>query len=40
MQALVRVNENNPVIIKQVMDAGTDGVIIPMVNSVHDARKL
>lgn len=39
MQALVRVNENNPVIIKQVMDAGADGVIIPMVNSVHDARK-
>ena len=39
MQALVRVNENNPVIIKQVMDAGADGVIVPMVNSVEDAKK-
>jgi 2-dehydro-3-deoxyglucarate aldolase len=39
MQALVRVNENNPVIIKQVMDAGADGVIVPMVNSVQDAEK-
>lgn len=39
MQALVRVNENNPVIIKQVMDAGADGVIVPMVNSIEDAKK-
>ncbi|MAJ37343.1 MAG: 2,4-dihydroxyhept-2-ene-1,7-dioic acid aldolase [Flavobacteriaceae bacterium] len=39
MQALVRVEENNPVIIKRVMDAGADGVIIPMVNSVQDAKK-
>ena len=39
MQALVRVNENNPVIIKQVMDAGADGVIVPMVNSIQDAEK-
>ena len=39
MQALVRVNDNNPVIIKRVMDAGADGIIIPMVNSVKDAEK-
>ncbi|MFL2565856.1 MAG: HpcH/HpaI aldolase family protein [Schleiferiaceae bacterium] len=39
MQALVRVSENNPVIIKQVMDSGVDGVIIPMVNSLNDAKK-
>lgn len=39
MQALVRVNENNPVIIKQVMDAGADGVIVPMVNSIQDAER-
>lgn len=39
MQALVRVNENNPVIIKQVLDAGADGIIVPMVNSVQDAEK-
>ena len=31
--ALVRVEENNPVIIKRVMDAGAHGVIVPMVNS-------
>lgn len=30
---LVRVAENNPVLIKQVMDAGACGVIIPMVNN-------
>ena len=39
MQALVRVSENNPVIIKQVMDAGADGVIVPMVNSLEEAKK-
>jgi len=39
MQALVRANENNPVIIKQVMDAGADGIIVPMVNSIQDAEK-
>jgi len=39
MLALVRVNENNPVIIKQVMDAGADGVIVPMVNSIQDAER-
>lgn len=30
---LVRVGENNPTIIKRVMDAGSHGVIVPMVNS-------
>lgn len=34
---LVRVSENNPNIIKRVMDAGAHGVIIPMVNSKKDA---
>jgi 2-keto-3-deoxy-L-rhamnonate aldolase RhmA len=34
---LVRVSENNPNIIKRVMDAGSYGVIVPMVNSVQDA---
>jgi len=34
---LVRVRENNPYIIKQVMDAGAYGVIVPMVNSKEDA---
>lgn len=39
MEALVRVNENNPVIIKRVMDAGANGIIVPMVNSIEDAKK-
>jgi 2-keto-3-deoxy-L-rhamnonate aldolase RhmA len=36
---LVRVNENNPNTIKQVMDAGAYGVIVPMVNTESDAKK-
>ncbi len=35
--ALVRVSKNEEVIIKSVMDAGADGVIVPMVNSKEDA---
>jgi 2-keto-3-deoxy-L-rhamnonate aldolase RhmA len=34
---LVRVGENNPAIIKRVMDAGAHGVIVPMVNTREDA---
>ncbi|OGW77915.1 MAG: 2,4-dihydroxyhept-2-ene-1,7-dioic acid aldolase [Omnitrophica bacterium RIFCSPHIGHO2_02_FULL_46_20] len=34
---LVRVSENNANIIKRVMDAGSHGVIVPMVNSAQDA---
>lgn len=36
--ALVRVSSNDEVVIKHVMDAGADGVIIPMVKSRIDAR--
>src|SRR3972149_1611815 len=36
---LVRVGENNPTLIKRVMDAGAYGVIVPMVNSKEDAEK-
>jgi 2-dehydro-3-deoxyglucarate aldolase len=36
--ALVRVSHNDPIVIKQVMDAGADGVIVPMVNSAEEAR--
>ncbi len=39
MEALVRVGKNDEVIIKRVMDAGADGVIVPMVNSKHDAQQ-
>ncbi len=37
--SFVRVGENNPNLIKRVMDAGTCGVIVPMVNSKDDAIK-
>ena len=33
---LVRVPENNPTIIKRVLDAGAYGIIVPMVNNVLD----
>jgi len=36
---LVRVGENNPNIIKRVMDAGAHGVVVPMVNSKDDAER-
>ncbi len=36
---LVRVNENDPNVIKQVMDIGAHGVIVPLVNSREDAEK-
>jgi len=36
---LVRVPENNPTIIKRVLDAGARGVIVPMINSKEDAQK-
>lgn len=39
MSALVRVSKNDEVYIKRVLDAGADGVIIPMINSAYDARK-
>jgi 2-dehydro-3-deoxyglucarate aldolase len=35
----VRVGENDPLIIKRVLDAGAKGVIVPMINSAEDARK-
>jgi 2-dehydro-3-deoxyglucarate aldolase len=39
MVALVRVGKNDELIIKQVMDAGADGVIVPMVCSKKDAER-
>lgn len=39
VNALVRVGKNDEVIIKRIMDAGADGVIVPMVNSKEDAEK-
>lgn len=39
LKAFVRVGENNPLIIKRVLDAGADGIIVPSVNSAAEARK-
>jgi len=39
MEALIRVGKNEEVIIKRVLDSGANGVIIPMVNSLEDAKK-
>ncbi len=36
---LVRVGENDPTIIKRVMDSGASGVIVPMVNTPEEARQ-
>ena len=39
MLALVRVSKNEEVIIKRVLDAGADGIVVPMVNSALDAKQ-
>lgn len=38
-KAFVRVGGNNEIIIKRVLDAGADGIIVPMVNSYKEAEK-
>lgn len=38
MVPLVRVGENNPNLIKRVMDAGAYGVVVPNVNSAREAK--
>jgi 2-dehydro-3-deoxyglucarate aldolase len=40
MKALVRVSKNEEVIIKRVLDAGADGIIVPMVNSAADVKQM
>ncbi len=39
MAALIRVSKNEEVIIKRVLDAGANGVIVPMVCNAEDAQK-
>lgn len=39
IDAYVRVGENNSRIIKRVLDAGADGIIVPLVNTKEDALK-
>ena len=36
MEALVRVSKNDEVIIKRVMDAGANGIIVPMVKNAEE----
>jgi len=40
MKALVRVFANDEVIIKRVLDAGADGIIVPMIKSKEEARQI
>jgi 2-dehydro-3-deoxyglucarate aldolase/4-hydroxy-2-oxoheptanedioate aldolase len=37
--AIIRVAENNPVLIKQALDIGADGVIVPLVNTAAEAQQ-
>jgi 2-dehydro-3-deoxyglucarate aldolase len=37
MQALVRVSKNEEVVIKRVLDAGADGVVVPMIRNKEEA---
>lgn len=39
IKAFVRVGENNTRIIKRVLDAGVDGIIVPMVSTKKEAQK-
>lgn len=39
MEALVRVSKNDEVVIKRVMDAGANGVIVPMVKNAQEAKQ-
>ena len=39
MEALVRVSKNDEVIIKRVMDAGANGVIVPMIKNAEEAKE-
>lgn len=39
MAALVRVSKNEEVVIKRALDAGADGIIVPMVCSAAEARQ-
>lgn len=37
--AVIRVAENKPIFIKQALDIGADGVIVPLINSAAEARQ-
>lgn len=40
MKALVRIYDNDPIIIKRVLDAGADGIIVPMVKNKVEAQQI
>lgn len=40
MKALVRIYDNDPIIIKRVLDAGADGIIVPMVKNREEAQQI
>ena len=39
IEAYVRLSKNDSTLIKRVLDAGADGIMVPMVNSVDDVKK-
>jgi 2-keto-3-deoxy-L-rhamnonate aldolase RhmA len=39
LKAFVRIGENSALIIKRILDAGADGIIVPNVKSLEEARK-
>lgn len=40
MQALVRIGSNDELMIKKVLDAGAEGIIVPMIKSKEEAKKI
>lgn len=40
IKALVRIFDNDEIIIKRVLDAGADGIIVPMIKSKEEAQKM
>ena len=39
LKAFVRIGENNALIIKRILDAGADGIIVPNIKSLEEAKK-
>ncbi|MBU0496608.1 MAG: 2,4-dihydroxyhept-2-ene-1,7-dioic acid aldolase, partial [Candidatus Thermoplasmatota archaeon] len=40
LEAYVRISENNPTIIKRILDAGANGIIVPMINTEEDTTNI
>lgn len=40
IKAFVRVGANDELIIKKALDAGADGIIVPMIKNIEDAKKI